>query len=119
MQQDQADHVLLICATCKGASTPDALHAALSDALPSGFAVRFVDCMAGCDTPRTVGFQAAHKATYLFGDIEGQADVAALVAFAGQYQASADGWTNASDRPKALFRKTVSRMPALRAQVSQ
>jgi len=67
--------------------------------------------MAGCDRPMTVGLQAADKAQYLFGDIADDTDLQALIEFAHQYRDSASGWTSASDRPPALFYKTLSRMP--------
>lgn len=69
--------------------------------------------MAGCDHPVAVGFQAPGKASYLFGRIETQADERALTDFAAQYQASATGWTSATDRPAALYEKTLARLPAL------
>lgn len=112
------DHFLLICATCKGAAQPvAAFHEALARKLPAGFAIRTVDCMAGCDFPRAVGFQAADKAQYLFGGIETEEEIAALATFARQYQQSADGWTKASERPKPLFTKTLSRMPRIEQEV--
>ncbi|WP_037306711.1 hypothetical protein [Ruegeria halocynthiae] len=37
----------------------------------------------------------------------------ALAEFAAQFQHSTDGWTNATDRPRALLTKTLSRMPRI------
>ncbi len=108
---DISDHFVLICATCTGGQPVDALQKALATELPAGFSVRMTRCMAGCAHPRTVGFQAAGKAQYLFGDIQSTQDVQALAAFARQYRSSADGWTNATDRPRPLLHKTLSRMP--------
>ncbi len=110
---DTVDHALLICSTCQAGRSVAAVKAGLAERLPRGFAVRTVDCMAGCAHPRTVGFQAVGKAQYLFGDIQTAQDVAALAAFAQQYFDSPDGWTNATDRPRALFNKTLSRLPGL------
>lgn len=110
---DDPDHLFLICATCEGAAHADALMAAAAARLPARFALRTVDCMAGCERPTTVGFQAIGKAQYLFGDITSATDLDALVAFAHQYARSADGWTNATDRPLALMDKTLSRMPRI------
>ncbi|WP_209940134.1 DUF1636 domain-containing protein [Ruegeria sp. HKCCE4148] len=113
-----ADHFLLVCTTCTGAMSTDQVSGALARKLPEGFAIREVACMAGCDRPTTVGFQAPGKAQYLFGDIVSEQDLDAVVEFAGQYQLSSDGWTNATDRPLTLFTKTLSRMPALPSQRS-
>ncbi len=110
------DHILLICSTCNGALPADAMCDTLTGKLPAGFAVRTVDCMAGCSQPTTVGFQAVGKAQYLFGDIQTLDDVEALTEFAQQYHDSANGWTNATDRPHALFTKTLSRMPRIQLE---
>lgn len=90
------------------------MRATLCADLPEGYAFRAVDCMAGCDRPATIGFQAAGKASYLFGDIESAGDLQALSEFAVQYQQSQSGWTSATDRPAALSTKTLARLPALK-----
>lgn len=108
---EPADHFLLICSTCDNGISVAYLHKTLSDTLPEGFAIRVVDCMAGCSRPRTVGFQGTGKAQYLFGDIATRSDVAALAQFALQYRNTPDGWTNATDRPRALLHKTLARLP--------
>lgn len=115
---DKPDHFILICSTCAGAQPLDVMRTALAAGLHEGFAIRHVDCMAGCDHPTTVGFQAIGKAQYLFGEIQTPRDIEALIEFAGQYQDSADGWTSASDRPAALYHKTLSRMPGINQEAS-
>ena len=110
-----ADNFILICTGCNGRAAAGRVRAALAADLPPGFAIRAVDCMAGCDRPATVGFQAAGKASYLFGDIETAADLEALSSFARQYRASQSGWTSAADRPAALYTKTLARLPGFAA----
>ena len=110
---ERSDHFLLICSTCEGEDKAEALRNDLLGKLPLGFAIRKINCMAGCAHPTTVGFQAPGKAQYLFGDIETQTDIQALAEFAQQFQNSTDGWTSATDRPRALYRKTLSRMPRI------
>ncbi|WP_372573400.1 DUF1636 family protein [Ruegeria jejuensis] len=110
---DTADHFLLICETCKGGPSVGSMRDMLANRLPKGFAIRAIDCMAGCDRPATVGFQANNKAQYLFGDIQTAQDIDALAQFAEQYRQSPDGWTNATDRPRPLLTKTLSRMPRI------
>ncbi|WP_170785883.1 DUF1636 family protein [Ruegeria lacuscaerulensis] len=107
------DHVVLICTTCQGAEAALSIAEALRERLPEGYGTRMIECMAGCDHPLTVGFQAGAKAQYLFGEIQTSADIDALAAFARQYQNSSTGWTKATDRPEALLHKTLSRMPPL------
>lgn len=83
-----------------------------SGALATEFAVDGVACMAGCERPCTVAYRADGKSCYLFGDVDGDADIDALVAFAKQYAASQDGWTNSTERPLALSGKTLARIPS-------
>ncbi|MDE1992115.1 MAG: DUF1636 domain-containing protein, partial [Rhizobiaceae bacterium] len=86
----------------------DQAGAALSD----DFSLAGSVCMAGCTRPCTVAFQATAKATYLFGDIEGEADIGALVSFAHLYRDRPDGLTREAERPKTLGGKTLARIPA-------
>ncbi|WP_298850229.1 DUF1636 domain-containing protein [uncultured Ruegeria sp.] len=112
-----SDHYVLICSTCQGPISAEAAQDVLDTKLPDGFETRMIACMAGCERAMTVGFQAAGKTQYLFGDIETEIDLTALVDFATQFGDSDDGWTSASDRPPALFSKTLSRMPHLPSPV--
>ena len=83
-----------------------------------GYAVEGVACMAGCERPLTVAFQANGKASYLFGSIDAQADAADLVEFARLYASLADGWCNSGQRPVGLAGKTLARIPAWRAETN-
>lgn len=85
---------------------------AAGDAMGAEFEISGADCMAGCDRPCTVAYQANRKASYLFGEIESQKDIDDLLAFAKQYAQLADGWSNATDRPLGLIEKTLARLPA-------
>lgn len=69
--------------------------------------------MSGCTRPCTAAFRAPGKATYMFGDLDPAADRAALIEFAHIYAARADGQTRLMERPKALRRKTMGRIPAM------
>ncbi|MEM9732257.1 MAG: DUF1636 family protein [Pseudomonadota bacterium] len=105
-------HTILICSKCRGTEEAARMRRTLALGVGDDFAFRAVDCMAGCDFPVAVGFQCDAKATYLFGPIENEDDIAALKDFARQYQQSETGWTSAGQRPKALYTKTLARMPA-------
>jgi predicted metal-binding protein len=71
-----------------------------------------ISCMSGCGRPCSVAVQAPGKAGYLFGDIETDEDIAAIAAFAGQHIDLEDGWCSSLQRPDALKRKTLARLPA-------
>ena len=81
-------------------------------ALALRYAVEGVACMAGCERPLTVAFQADGKASYLFGSIDARADAADLIEFARLYSSLADGWCNSGQRPVGLAGKTLARIPA-------
>lgn len=111
-----------VCTSCKvkGASARpgyaliDELRAGIAEmpALREAYEVAGVACMAGCDSPCTVGFHGQGKASYLFGDLEPGADVNDLLSFATQYDALHDGWCSSVDRPGKLRKSTLARVPA-------
>lgn len=116
-------HHVTVCTDCRrrgGACRPGLdLMGRLADGLErlgvdarSDFSIAGTACMAGCDRPCTIAFQASGKATYLFGDIEPDADIDALVAFAELYLGLPDGMTREAQRPAGLRGKTLARIPA-------
>lgn len=118
-----AAHRITVCTNCRHVGRPcrpgldllKHLQAAISQAgrtLSDDFSLEGSVCMAGCERPCTVAFQATAKATYLFGDIEDAADIGALVSFARLYRDRPDGLTRECERPTALGGKTLARIPA-------
>ncbi|WP_299628112.1 DUF1636 domain-containing protein [uncultured Tateyamaria sp.] len=116
-------HHITICTSCRHKGTEcrpgyeliDRLRKAIAsagDSVTDDFEVSGVACMAGCDRPCTVAYHGTRKATYLFGDIEPDADIDDLVAFARQYAALEDGWCSSLDRPGKLRTATLARVPA-------
>ncbi len=117
-------HHIFICTSCKhkgsthrpGYELIRKLRAAIDAAggpLADDFSISGVACMAACDTPCTVGYQAEKKAAYLFGDIEPEQDIAELVAFARLYQSYEDGWFPGKIYPEKLRNHTLARVPAM------
>ncbi|GIT91234.1 hypothetical protein JANAI62_16890 [Jannaschia pagri] len=116
-------HRITICTSCRhkgntcrpGYELISRLRAAIADAgdaIAEDFEVSGVACMAGCDRPCTVAYHGSRKATYLFGDIDPEVDIADLVAFARQYAVLGDGWCSSVDRPGKLRTATLARVPA-------
>lgn len=116
-------HTVTVCTDCRitgtacrpGLQLLDHLNACLSKIGASDnrdFAVEGTVCMAGCKRPCTIAFQASGKATYLFGDIEPDADIEALVMFAKLYGERPDGMTREAERPSGLGGKVLARIPA-------
>lgn len=106
---------IAICDHCGGASKPgEKLRSALLRlAGTEGFRVEAVSCFASCDRPLAVAFTAPGKASYLFGEIDPDKDVDALLSFGRLYRSLADGWSKESDRPGGLHGKTLARIPCL------
>lgn len=109
------DFTIAICDRCGGAAKPgEKLHSTLTGfADVDGFRVESVSCFAGCDRPLAVAFTARDKASYLFGDIDPEEDVDALLSFGQFYRSLADGWSKESERPRGLRGKTLARIPCL------
>ncbi|MFS8113620.1 DUF1636 domain-containing protein [Rhizobium jaguaris] len=116
-------HRVTVCTDCRHTGAPcrpgfdllKRLQAAIAQAgtvLSEDFSLQGSVCMAGCERLCTVAFQATAKATYLFGDIKGEADISALVSFAQLYRDRPDGLTREGERPRALGGKTLARIPA-------
>ena len=119
----EATHRITVCTNCRHVGAPcrpgldllKHLQAAIAQAgaaLSDDFSLQGSVCMAGCERPCTVAFQETAKATYLFGDIAGEADIEALVSFAELYRDRPDGLTREGERPKMLDGKTLARIPA-------
>lgn len=104
---------IAICSRCAaGEKLGAALAARLSPLGPAhGFHVESVACFAGCDRPLAVAFTAPAKASFLFGDINPDSDVEALLSFARLYATRPGGWCSESDRPTGLRGKTLARIP--------
>lgn len=118
-----SNHKITVCTDCRITGAPCrpglTLLARLNDSLSNigvadnpDFSVEGTVCMAGCLRPCTIAFQASGKATYLFGDIDADADIPALVDFAGIYAGREDGLTREAERPQGLRGKTIARIPA-------
>lgn len=121
--ETQPNHRITVCTSCRHKGTQcrpgfeliEKLRSAIKaagPAIPEGFEVSGVACMAGCDRPCTVAYHGTSKATYLFGDIDPAVDVDDLVTFAQQYAYLHDGWCSSVDRPGKLRKSTLARVPS-------
>jgi predicted metal-binding protein len=116
-------HQITVCTSCRhkgencrpGYELIERLRAAIAaagEAIPEDFEISGTACMEGCDRPCTVAFFGSRKASYLFGDIDPDQDIADLVDFARQYAFLNDGWCASVDRPSKLRKSTLARVPA-------
>lgn len=123
-QQTTTRHQLVICTTCRKTGTDCRLGFELLQSLnraadlgraaglPEDFGVSGTACLSGCSRPCTVAFVADGKTSYLFGDIDPQENLDALVEFAKLYRVREDGMTRFNERPDALRGKCLARIPS-------
>jgi predicted metal-binding protein len=114
-----------VCVTCRepdeaepASERPGArLHHALSRAASrraSPVAIRPVECLSVCKRPCTIGFSAPGKWTYVYGDFAPTEDAAELILDAAAlYAAAPDGLIPWRQRPEALKKGVVARIPPL------
>lgn len=69
-----------------------------------------VECLSVCKRPVTIGFSAPGKWTYVYGDF-GPDAAGDILAAAAQYAAAPDGLIPWRERPEALKRGVVARLP--------
>ena len=117
---------VLVCATCRregddpeapraGARLAEALAAATAD--DPAIEIRPVECLSVCRRPVTVGLTAPGKWTYLYGDFPPD-DADGLLAAARLYATAPDGLLPWKDRPTALKKGVVARLPPLAPPVA-
>jgi predicted metal-binding protein len=112
---------IYVCTTCRHATEPpeprdersgarlhEAVIAAAADA--PDLEVRGIECLSVCKRPVTVGFAGAGKWTYVYGDFAPES-AASLIECARLFAATPDGLIPWKERPEALKRGVVARLP--------
>jgi predicted metal-binding protein len=114
-----------ICITCRNAGDPkdagERPGARLYRALLQAVARRDapvelipVECLSVCKRPCTIGFSGAGKWTYVYGDFApDEASAEAILDAATLYAATPDGLIPWRQRPDALKKGVVARVPPL------
>ena len=76
-----------------------------------------VECLSVCKRPCTIGFSGAGKWTYVYGDFAAdERSAEAILDAASLYAATPDGLIPWRQRPEALRRGVIARIPPLSAQ---
>ncbi|TVR77827.1 MAG: DUF1636 domain-containing protein [Rhodospirillales bacterium] len=111
---------LLVCVTCRhsGAGDPpepkpgavlrDRLLAA---ALPAGVRVHGVACLSNCSRGCTIALRGGGRWTYVYGNIDSAAHVAAVIEGTTRYAASHDGLVPWRERPEHFRKNCIARIP--------
>lgn len=123
-----SQHLLFVCTTCatiwkdgkpQGTSGGQQFLKQLKKLhddweLRNNFPIQEVKCMSACSRPCAIAFASNGKYTYLFGDLQTLPETAAAVLeCASQYYTKLDGLLPWSERPKALKKGILARIPAL------
>jgi len=123
-------HVLYVCTRCNwtqgeeerwGARAGATLYGEVERQLaasPTRAVVRLLplECMSNCKRSCTVALAAPDKYTFMFGDLPPTAEAAAAVLECAQvYAGKADGFMKRDERPAALRKGILARIPPLPA----
>ena len=116
---------IYVCVTCRGAGQPlepkearagFRLHAELAACAGEAglaFGIIPVECLSVCKRPCTVSFAAPGKWTYIFGDLPAEGSAETVLTGAKLYAAAPDGLIPWKQRPDALKKGVVARIPPL------
>ena len=116
---------IYVCTTCKLADEAGCaaseragarLHRALSalaSERQSPVAIIPVECLSVCKRACTISFAAPGKWTYVYGDLPADTGAEVILDGAALYGATSDGLIPWKQRPEALKRGVVSRVPPL------
>ena len=112
---------VMVCTSCRrdgdAEDAPRAgalLHDALAAAAETRGDIRVVgvECLSVCKRPVTIGFAAAEKWTYVYGDFAPEA-ADEILATAALYGEAGDGLIPWKSRPAAFKKGVVARIPPL------
>jgi predicted metal-binding protein len=111
---------IYVCTTCRAADDLSEIRAgarllaALESSLlgtPHEFRLEGVECLSVCKRPCTVAFASPGKWTYVYGDFSADTPPEAILAGAALYAAAEDGLIPWKQRPDALKKGVVARLP--------
>ena len=113
---------IYVCTTCRTSDEPleprdqragARLFAELTEQGSHDFEIIGVECLSVCKRPCTVSFAAPDKWTYIYGDLPADTSAQTILAGAQLYAAAKDGLIPWKQRPDALKKGVVARIPPL------
>ena len=127
---DVSSHTLFVCKTCAsvwqdskrvgesgGEKLLKKLQLLAQDwELRDEFPIQEVECMSACNRSCVVAFAAQGKITYLFGDLAVDESASAVLECANKYYTKSDGLLPWSERPEALKKGILAKIPPLGAR---
>jgi len=111
--------IITVCTSCRppGVDRDDApglrLHASVAAAAKdvSGVIVRPTQCLSVCKRICTLSISGENRYVFLFGDLDPATDAEAVVAMAQTCAVSPYGFVPWKDRPEALRKGIIARVP--------
>ena len=111
--------IITVCTSCRAAGVQGedapgrdlflAVQAAASG--HSRFVVRPTQCLSVCTRVCTISLSGEGRYTFLFGDLDPATDAAAIVDMAKACAAAEHGFVPWKDRPEALRKGMIARVP--------
>jgi predicted metal-binding protein len=118
-----------VCTTCrlgdeplepKEARSGARLYRELSTrASEEEFEIIPVECLSVCKRPVTIGFSAPGKWSYIYGDFPPDSSAETILAAAQLYADAVDGLIPWRERPDAIKRGVIARIPPAFAQLRE
>jgi len=112
---------IYVCTTCKtpddpsperaGARLLKSLHE-VTQTHQSDVIIEGVECLSVCKRPCTIAFADQNKWTYIYGDFTADDSAEQILACASLYAHAADGLIPWKERPDALKKGVIARLPA-------
>jgi predicted metal-binding protein len=114
---------LYVCVTCRKADAPEGdlrpgerLHRALSEALQGTcdlppVRIEPVECLSGCKRACTVALSGPGRWTYVYGDLDPDASIEAILDGIRRYGATTNGLVPWRERPEAFRKGVLARIP--------
>lgn len=121
-----AETTLLVCVTCRRASSatgsgasadaaarPGALlfDALAATPLPGGMRLRPVECLSACSNGCAIALAGPGRWTYVYGNLDPAEHSAEILAGAQAYAATKDGLVPWRERPPVFRRNAIARVP--------
>ncbi len=112
---------LLVCTTCRSALAPPEgetragaiLLDRLAGQLPEGVEAVAVECLSNCTRGCTVALRGAGRWTYVYGNIDPETHLDAVLDGAARYRATPDGLVPWRERPEHFRKNCIARIPPL------
>ena len=111
-----------VCVTCRNPADPEGARPGVAfladlrqvaEVAGESVAIRPVQCFGICDRPCTVSLTGRDRYTYLFGNLDPQTGIPALLELVRVARDAPHGYMLWRERPEALRRTTIARVPPL------